>query len=266
MTLRIDTITTTTVRTPTPGPWRWWLLIVGAIVTLTLLTWGFAWSVERATKEASMSALHDAGLGSVTVSDVSYRDVTLTGPAADQDAAVAAVAALGLTSDVTYLSAGASPAQAEPSVTPTPAATATPSASTATATASPSPSASPAPVVLPDLPDLRGIQFETGSATLTAASLPVLDQAAGAISDALASRPGLHVSIEGHTDSDGDDAANLTLSQQRAQAVSDYLVGHGVPAASLSATGYGETKPIQDNATADGRAANRRVDFVITDN
>ena len=76
--------------------------------------------------------------------------------------------------------------------------------------------------------------------------------------------PALRLSIEGHTDGDGADDANLTLSQQRADAVKDYLVATGAastPAASRR-RGRGETKPIDNNTTAEGKANNRRVELI----
>lgn len=71
------------------------------------------------------------------------------------------------------------------------------------------------------------------------------------------------VRVEGHTDSQGDDAKNLTLSQRRAEAVVKYLVGKGVDAGRLTAKGFGETTPIADNGSGRGRAQNRRVEFKI---
>lgn len=71
------------------------------------------------------------------------------------------------------------------------------------------------------------------------------------------------VRVEGHTDSQGDDAKNLTLSQRRAEAVVKYLVGKGVDAGRLTAKGFGEMTPIADNGTGRGRAQNRRVEFKI---
>lgn len=265
MSFRSDTVTTTTTRTPEGGPVRWWLLVLGALAVLTLLTWGFASSVQRATVSDAKAALSAAGLGSVAVSGASYRDLELTGPAADEAAARKALDALDLPYNVSYSSTGADAAAPSPSPSPSAAASQTPSPSpSATATPAP-PSASAAPVVIADLPSLAGIQFETGSATLTAASTGVLDQAASAIAASLESHPKLHVAINGYTDNQGDSAANLLLSQQRAEAVRDYLAAHGVPAGILSATGYGEDSPISSNDTADGRAANRRVDFVPTE-
>jgi len=69
--------------------------------------------------------------------------------------------------------------------------------------------------------------------------------------------------VEGHTDSQGGAAYNQTLSQQRAQAVRDYLVGRGMAADRVTCQGFGLTRPIADNATAEGRADNRRVEIVV---
>lgn len=75
----------------------------------------------------------------------------------------------------------------------------------------------------------------------------------------------MNVVVEGHTDAIGTDEYNLTLSQKRAQAVSDFLASQGVNAKRLSWEGYGKTRPVADNATEEGRQKNRRVDLVIQD-
>jgi OOP family OmpA-OmpF porin len=71
--------------------------------------------------------------------------------------------------------------------------------------------------------------------------------------------------IEGHTDSNGADAYNQRLSEQRAKAVRDYMVSMGIDPARLEAKGYGESQPVADNATPEGRAQNRRVVLRRTD-
>ncbi len=101
------------------------------------------------------------------------------------------------------------------------------------------------------------ILFNKNSTTLTDDAKDVLQDVAAAIlgySD-------LVVEIAGHTDTTGDAVRNLSLSQQRAAAVRDYLVEIEVPANRLSPIGYGETAPIRDNETDEGRAANRRIEF-----
>jgi outer membrane protein OmpA-like peptidoglycan-associated protein len=74
--------------------------------------------------------------------------------------------------------------------------------------------------------------------------------------------PDIKFEVGGHTDADGADDYNLKLSQQRADAVKEQLIKLGIAAARLTAKGYGETKPIGDNNSLDGKANNRRVEFV----
>lgn len=105
---------------------------------------------------------------------------------------------------------------------------------------------------------LYGILFDTDSARIRPESLPTLDE----VVRMLATEPGWKILVEGHTDATGTAAHNQTLSGQRAQSVRDYLVGKGVAAARLSAVGFGQSKPVADNATELGRAQNRRVELV----
>ncbi len=104
---------------------------------------------------------------------------------------------------------------------------------------------------------LEGVTFETGSAQLKPASLDVLDRVAAS----LKASPALRVEVAGHTDSSGNDMLNMELSQSRAEAVVEYLISAGVGRDRLQARGYGETRPVADNATAEGRARNRRVEL-----
>lgn len=112
---------------------------------------------------------------------------------------------------------------------------------------------------LADLLSRSGINFASGSTVITPESAAVLDTAAQSI----LALPGARVEVGGHTDNLGAAGANLALSQQRAQAVVTYLTGKGVPAAQLSAVGYGQTVPLEDNATEQGRTANRRIEFKV---
>ena len=75
--------------------------------------------------------------------------------------------------------------------------------------------------------------------------------------------PAAAIEISGHTDGDGEDAFNQALSEKRAQAVADYLVKAGLPADRFTAVGYGSTQPIASNETDDGKAHNRRIEFVV---
>ena len=104
------------------------------------------------------------------------------------------------------------------------------------------------------------IQFDSGSAQIRAVSNPTLDKAA----ELLKATPAGKVLFEGHTDSAGNAAANLALSQSRAEAVRAALVTRGIDAARLSAKGFGSERPIADNNTAEGRQANRRVEAFVT--
>jgi outer membrane protein OmpA-like peptidoglycan-associated protein len=105
------------------------------------------------------------------------------------------------------------------------------------------------------------IMFETGKATLMKRSFAVLDEVAKVMQD----RPGIKmVQIEGHTDSVGDADKNRKLSQDRADSVLAYLVKKGIDKARLTAKGHGPDKPVADNSTDAGREANRRVEFLIT--
>lgn len=103
-----------------------------------------------------------------------------------------------------------------------------------------------------------GINFDTGKATIRPDSEKVLDE----ILKLATQNPNLKLRIEGHTDNVGGSAANKKLSEDRAAAVRAWLVQKGVRAASLSATGLGDSKPAADNSSEDGRARNRRVELV----
>lgn len=107
---------------------------------------------------------------------------------------------------------------------------------------------------------LRGVTFVTGSANLTPASRTTLDKVASLLTQAEA----VKAEVQGHTDNQGNAAANLALSNARARAVVAYLVGKGIAAGRLTAKGYGQTTPVATNATEAGRAKNRRVVFVPT--
>ena len=115
----------------------------------------------------------------------------------------------------------------------------------------------PPPLAVQESLVLEGVNFETNSATLTTGSLAVLDRVAGS----LAEWPEVRVEIGGHTDSTGEAAYNLDLSMRRAAAVRDYLVKKGTDGSRIEVKGHGETVPIADNATKEGRAKNRRVEL-----
>jgi OmpA-OmpF porin, OOP family len=106
---------------------------------------------------------------------------------------------------------------------------------------------------------LRGINFDFDKATIKPEFEGVLD--AGV--EALKENPGVRVQVAGYTDGVGTDEYNQGLSERRANAVLDYLSSHGIEASRLSSVGNGEGNPVADNATADGRAQNRRVELNI---
>jgi outer membrane protein OmpA-like peptidoglycan-associated protein len=105
------------------------------------------------------------------------------------------------------------------------------------------------------------IQFQTGSASILPSSFSLLDQIVKVLGDA----PTMKLRIEGHTDNEGGDEANLELSRQRALSVRKYLESKGIASQRLESVGLGETHPIDTNRTPEGRARNRRVEFHIVD-
>ncbi|MCA9752943.1 MAG: OmpA family protein, partial [Gemmatimonadetes bacterium] len=113
---------------------------------------------------------------------------------------------------------------------------------------------------LPKKMTLKGVYFDSGTATIKRESFAVLEDAASF----LLQNDALQVVIEGHTDSTGSTDTNLALSQRRADAVLKYLVvNHGVEPGRLTARGLGPQEPIASNDTPDGRALNRRIEFRI---
>jgi outer membrane protein OmpA-like peptidoglycan-associated protein len=104
------------------------------------------------------------------------------------------------------------------------------------------------------------VYFATNEDRILEKSFELLDEVARALLD----YPSISVSIEGHTDNQGPDDYNQDLSVRRAASVRRYLIAQGVEAERMTSTGYGESRPIDDNRTETGRAANRRVEFLIT--
>jgi outer membrane protein OmpA-like peptidoglycan-associated protein len=108
--------------------------------------------------------------------------------------------------------------------------------------------------------NMGDVLFESGKYALR----PAARERLARVSGILVAHPGLKVAIEGHTDSVGSDDYNQRLSEQRAQAVREYLVTAGVPDDVVTARGFGKTQPIASNDTADGRQHNRRVELVVS--
>jgi outer membrane protein OmpA-like peptidoglycan-associated protein len=135
----------------------------------------------------------------------------------------------------------------------------------------------PAPPVKPQAPSAEAIKKEqedldaamsklTGDVLFDTAKAELKPEAQtflGAIADVLKKNPGARVEVGGHTDSQGNEAANRTLSEKRANAVRSFLTTKGVAVGTLTAKGYGSTKPVADNATDQGRAKNRRITLTV---
>ncbi len=105
----------------------------------------------------------------------------------------------------------------------------------------------------------KTILFNSGKSSFKQETFPVLQS----ITAILKEFPSSRFSIEGHTDSDGADAMNQKLSEDRAGAVKDYLIENGIDRDRLTSTGFGESKPIDTNKTAKGKANNRRVEVLL---
>jgi outer membrane protein OmpA-like peptidoglycan-associated protein len=107
-----------------------------------------------------------------------------------------------------------------------------------------------------------GVVFATGQATILPGAQAQLNQ----VADALKTQAEHHFAVEGHTDNQGTDTINNDLSNRRANAVRDYLVVRGVASAAITAQGFGSSRPVADNKTAEGRAMNRRVEIIVDRN
>ncbi len=104
----------------------------------------------------------------------------------------------------------------------------------------------------------NGIRFDVNKATLKPESMGPINK----IYELMQKQPDLKFSVEGHTDSDGDDVKNQSLSEQRAKAVMDQLISMGISPDRLTCKGFGESTPVDNNTTPEGKANNRRVEFV----
>jgi OOP family OmpA-OmpF porin len=106
---------------------------------------------------------------------------------------------------------------------------------------------------------LRGVRFDFDRAELRPGARVILDAAA----DALTENPDVQLVVAGHTDSTGPEEYNQGLAERRARAVAAYLISKGISASRLRTVGYGDSRPVADNSTPDGRAQNRRVELSV---
>lgn len=115
--------------------------------------------------------------------------------------------------------------------------------------------------------DERGLVITLSGGVLFASNkselLPAAENKLNSVADALMATKGRRVTVEGYTDSQGSSSNNQKLSEQRAEAVRSYIISRGYPSDLIQAQGAGETKPIADNASAEGRANNRRVEIIV---
>lgn len=123
----------------------------------------------------------------------------------------------------------------------------------------PAPAAYVAPVpVPPQKLVLDGVNFDFDKATLRQEDIAIIDKDV----TGLDKWGNVNIEVAGHTDSRGSDKYNMKLSQRRAEAVRNYLISKGIAADRLTAKGYGESQPVADNATDEGRFKNRRVELI----
>jgi outer membrane protein OmpA-like peptidoglycan-associated protein len=108
--------------------------------------------------------------------------------------------------------------------------------------------------------NMSDVLFDTAKFSLRPLAREKLAKVAGIVSG----HPGLRLAVEGHTDSVGGDEYNQQLSEQRGEAVREYLTQQGMPTSSVTARGFGKTQPVASNDTATGRQQNRRVELVIS--
>lgn len=246
-------------------------------------------SVDTALAGDAKTALASKGVHGVAASS-DWASLTLKGKSSSKTAALTAVHKMGNSGavhTVKYICTDAGPCAGKPAgsaVAPSASGTATaaPSASASSsagagASASPSASASAsAAAVKPGSAAAKskakditgeirkqlgtaGVGFDTGSSTLNSQGKSVLNHVASLLNQA----PNLKVKIAGYTDNTGSASGNKSLSAARAKATEKYLAAHGVSASRMTAAGYGEADPVASNATASGRAKNRRIVFTV---
>jgi outer membrane protein OmpA-like peptidoglycan-associated protein len=223
--------------------------------------------IESNLEDRSLAALHRGGVANVSVRFTGRDGAVVVASAADVDRArsivqnqegvrVAKVTVATAAAPAPTTVAPPAPTSSSPAVSPS---------------ASPPAPSSPAPSSSPGVPTTDQVhkqivaagpvEFDSGSATLTAGSQPVLARIAAIMID----NPTMKLRIEGNTDSRGSASANLDLSVRRAQTVFNALQALGVAPERMMTIGYGESHPHVPNTTSANRAVNRRVSFTLTD-
>jgi outer membrane protein OmpA-like peptidoglycan-associated protein len=214
-------------------------------------------SIEDDLMGRSVQALQEAGVTGVEVS-FTGRDGTLRARnRADGDRALAIVRAqVGVRVANVVVDTAAPGATTGAGPTSGAAASPTQPAPSATVAVDRTP---PPEQVQTELAGLVDVRFENDSATLTGEGQATVAR----VADVLKANPTVRISIEGHTDTNGPEQRNLDLSRARAETVRNTLIGLGIAADRLTATGFGESRPKIGGNSAEARAADRRVEFVI---
>ena len=258
-----------------------WKLVLPGLLLLGGLIFSGIWSTRHVESRLGVRApgcLDRGGVSGVSLLKMDGQDAYLAGPANLEEAATAALKGCGHqgygkvfyepSAPVVTTVAPAPATTAAPTTTivvtttapPAPTTTVVPTTTVApTATAAPTTTAAPKPACPADLPLSTQTKFESTLAAITAESKPVLDQIAGS----LKTSPACKINIVGHTDNRGSDAYTPQLSEERANAVRDYLISQGANGANITAEGRGESQPVPgtDQSTEAGLAANRRIEF-----